>query len=91
MNQKSFINIIVIICICFILFIYQLKNNLSKSVSSSIENSLNSNNMKVLDALYQNNAANKNNDLKERKESQPESNEKLNIELLQWISELKLR
>ena len=47
--------------------------------------------MKVLDALYQNSAANKNNDLKERKESQPESNEKLNIELLQWISELKLR
>ena len=39
--------------------------------------------MKVLDAIYQN-KVNQNND-------RPENHEKLDIDLLQWISELKLR
>ena len=43
--------------------------------------------MKVLDAIYQN-KVNQNNDIKEIR---PENHEKLDIDLLQWISELKLR
>ena len=67
----------------FSVFIYELKNNISQSLSSSLENSLNSNNLKVLNVLSSN--------IAKFPESNSQSNKLMDNHLLQFISELKLR